>query len=126
MIAEIPGAAIDVGTWAGILVAVGAAGTLVARWVRAFTHKVVEEIDERVRRQVEPILKEVTFNSGTSLKDMTARNSRDIAKLSDDVAAAATAAALVAKDLAAAHARADAVSPRAESGEAADVAAKSG
>lgn len=127
MIGALPPWVADLGLMAAVFTAVGGAVVMVNRGFHSaltqFDGRVVENL-KPVHELIEEIRHEVTYNNGSSLKDITRQNSQEIATLRADVTRAAALAADVAADLAAAHARADAVQGHEEPGAAADAASK--
>jgi hypothetical protein len=106
---------------AAILGLILAFGAVVAMFNR-FGHGMVDALDDRIEQRMEPLRKqvadihhEVTYNNGSSLKDLVSR-------VSEQASAAAKLAAEVKADLDASHERADAVDG--EAGAAADAASK--
>jgi hypothetical protein len=63
----------EIGVVAGVILAVGGAISLIARWVKNAFHRAVEEVDQRVKIQTDPIIKELSPNGGMSLRDAVDR-----------------------------------------------------
>ena len=120
---SVPSWVADAATIAAAIVAVAAAGTTIRRVVRGFTHGVVDQIDGLIEKHTKPILAELSFNGGGSVKDLTFSNNKAIIMLGEQLAEAASLALEVKHDLDDSHHRADAVPATAHAGTAADAAA---
>ena len=118
MLAALPPWIADVAVVGGAIVAFFAAGKTL-----------INALDGVVEHYTAPIMKELTFNGGETVKDMTLSNRKAISeldvKVTEGLARVETRAAEVKADLEASHARADATPSYAPSGEAADAASKS-
>jgi hypothetical protein len=117
----------------GVVIAAGGAATVVWRFVKASRSAFASEIASEVKVLLRPlhatvaeIREELSFNGGSSVKDMTRANGEAIAELRVSVEDAAELARGVAADLAAAHERADTVPSSAPAGVAADAAVQTG
>jgi hypothetical protein len=123
----------DIGKLAGILVAFGAAVTMLYRGAKASRTALTDTIKAEMQQQllplhltVEHIKDELSYNGGGSVKDMTKANGDAIAEVRAAAGEAAALAKGVALALEASHIRADAVPPSAPAGEAADAASQTG
>jgi hypothetical protein len=73
MISQLSPVISEVGVIAGVVIAVGGAATLISRWIKGLFHRAICEVDERVKIQTDPILKELSPNGGFSLRDAVDR-----------------------------------------------------
>jgi hypothetical protein len=113
----------------GAVIAAGGAITVLWRGFKASRGALVAEIASELKPLhaiVAEIREELSFNGGSSVKDMTRANGEAIAELRVSVEDAAELARGVAADLAAAHERADTVPSSAPAGVAADAAVQTG
>jgi hypothetical protein len=72
---------VDVGALAAVVIAVGGAGTLIARWVKGLFHHAVAEVDERIELKTQPILDQLKPNGGYSLRDAVDRMEHRVARI---------------------------------------------
>jgi hypothetical protein len=68
--AAVPGWLVDLGAGSAALVAFLSLVGVVWRASRAFGHRLVAEIDERIAERVAPIEAQLRHNNGTSLRDV--------------------------------------------------------
>lgn len=123
----------DLGKLSAILVAFGGAVAVLWRAYKSSRTALAAAVASEIVVHLEPVLvsieeirRELTYNSGSSLKDITHAIQDQVVEVRREAHEAAELAAGVAAELAASHSRADAVPAYADPGVAADAASKTG